>query len=311
MAQARALVIGEALIDIVPSGSQTKELPGGSPMNVAIALGRLGRQVELATWVGRDARGQAIRDHLAASQVALAPGSDGAERTSTATVALDASNQAQYAFDLHWDFQPPGAAKTLAEAFAVLHTGSLATVVEPGAAKVAALLQSLAQLPDAAPTLAYDPNLRPALAPDPAALRPGVEALAAAADLVKASDEDLRFLYPGEDPEAVARRWADLGPALVVLTRGGAGAIAFAGPITLNAQAKRSAVVDTVGAGDTFMGGLIDGLWSLGLVGAAARPRLRAITETQLLRAMDRAAAAAAVTVSRAGANPPWASELA
>ncbi|MDR2348713.1 MAG: PfkB family carbohydrate kinase [Bifidobacteriaceae bacterium] len=306
MSDARALLIGEALIDIVPGQPANQELPGGSPMNVAITLGRLGRPAELAAWIGRDARAGAIRDHLAASGVALAPGGDGAPRTSTASVRLDASGQAQYVFDFEWDFHPPARAGD----FALVHTGSLATVIEPGAAKVAAFFQGLAEAPETAPTLTYDPNLRPALAPPPEVLRPAVEALVAAADVVKASDEDLRLLYPDRDPAAVGRDWAEAGPALVVLTRGGAGALAFAGPIALNAQAKNSAVVDTVGAGDTFMGGLIDGLWSLGLIGPANRPRLRAISETQLLWAMDRAAAAAAVTVSRAGADPPWASEL-
>jgi fructokinase len=274
-------------------------------MNVAIALGRLGRSVELATWLGADDRADRIARHVEASGVELAPGSRGAPRTSTAAVQLDASGGAQYVFDLLWEFEPPGGVA----GFGVVHTGSLATAVEPGATEVAAFFERLKS--QAGAVLTFDPNLRPDITPDPRAARPRIEGLVAAADVVKASDEDLRYLYDDRDPVATARSWAREGPALVVLTRGAAGALAFVGPISVNAPAKGSTVADTVGAGDTFMGGLIDGLWSQGLIGAAARPALRSMTETQLLRAMDRAALAAAVTVSRPGADPPWARELA
>ncbi|MDR2381238.1 MAG: carbohydrate kinase [Bifidobacteriaceae bacterium] len=307
MAKARALVIGEALIDIVPKGDTTLELPGGSPLNVAVALGRLGRRVELVAWLGRDPRGQAIEEHLRASHVTLAAASLGAARTSTATVRLDATGSADYVFDLDWDFTPPSALRDVA----VVHTGSLAVGIDPGAPRVVDFFQGLKQSSAPAPTLTFDPNLRPSLVGEPAVLAPRIERLVAAADVVKASDEDLRYLYPVADPAAIARAWASAGPALVVMTRGAGGALAFAGEISVDAPAKPADVADTVGAGDTFMAGLIDGLWSQQLLGAAARPALRAMTESQVLVALERAGAAAAVTVSRPGANPPWAAELA
>ncbi|MDR2254305.1 MAG: PfkB family carbohydrate kinase [Bifidobacteriaceae bacterium] len=306
MADNRALVIGEALIDIVVRGSNSSEFPGGSPMNVAVALARLGREVELATWIGNDPHARAIAAHVAESGVLLTPGRAGAARTPTATARLDASGAARYEFDLEWDFKTPPELAGVA----VVHTGSLATAVSPGAEQVVEFFTSLKGSPAAAPTLSFDPNLRPALIADPAAIRPVVERLVAAADLVKASDEDLAWLYPDRDGAAVAREWAETGPAVVVLTRGAAGALALAGPILLDTAAPRTHVADTVGAGDTFMAGLIDGLWVEGLVGAERRAALRSIGENQLLRAIDRAASAAAVTVSRPGADPPWADEL-
>ncbi|MDR2378159.1 MAG: carbohydrate kinase [Bifidobacteriaceae bacterium] len=296
----RALVIGEALTDIVAG----RELPGGSPMNVAVALGRLGREVDFASWIGPDGRGQAIEDHLAASRVRLLEGSRAAPRTSTATVRLDADGQARYVFDLLWDFSPPPAAD-----LAVVHTGSLATICPPGAAKVAAFVESVRAGGEAGPTVTFDPNLRPAVTRDPAAARPLIERLAAASDVVKASDEDLAHLYGG-DPERAAADWAKAGPAVVVVTRGGAGAKAWCAAGVVELAARPARVVDTVGAGDTFMAGLIDGLWRQGLAGAGRRRQLRAIGLPQLEAAMDRAARAAAVTVGRAGADPPWSFEL-
>ncbi|MDR1394292.1 MAG: PfkB family carbohydrate kinase [Bifidobacteriaceae bacterium] len=306
--QTRALVIGEALIDVVPrAGASPLELPGGSPLNVAIGLGRLGRLVDLETWIAPDPHGWAIQQHLAESHVHLAAGSLDARFTPTAKVEFNPSGGARYVFDLEWDFTPP---QSLGD-IAVLHTGSLATAVEPGGAKLATFFGSLKNTLDAVPTLTFDPNLRPAVTPDPETIRPRVEALAAVADVVKVSDEDLAFLYPERDPLDVIGGWAEQGAALAVLTSGQAGATAVAGAVSVNAPAKAVDAVDTVGAGDAFMSGLIDGLWTEGLIGAGARPALRSISETQLVRVVDRARTVAAAVVGRAGANPPWARELA
>lgn len=298
------LAVGEALIDVVHRADGTvDELPGGSLANVALTLGRLGRDARLVTWIGDDAHGAALRDWLAASGVTLAPGSADADRTSVATAHLDAHGAATYEFDLEW--QVP-ARTTVDAGTRALHTGSIAAVLEPGAAAVRELVASAR----ATATVTYDPNARPALMGDPADARPRIEALVALADVVKVSDEDLAWLAPGTDPVAVARDWLALGPAVVVVTLGGEGAVAVTATGEQRVAAPRVQVVDTVGAGDSFMGALIDGLWDADLLGADRREALRAIDDATLADLLERCVAVAAITVSRAGANPPRRAEL-
>lgn len=299
------LAVGEALVDAVrrPDGSTT-EHPGGSLANVALTLGRLGREVRLATWLGRDERGATVRAWLDESHVALADGSDGATRTSVARATLDAAGSATYEFDLEWRV-PDGAAAdagTLA-----VHTGSIAAVLEPGAADVRRLVEAAR----ATSTVTYDPNARPVLMGTADRTRPRVEELVALADVVKVSDEDLAWLTPEVAPLDVARSWVhDLGASVVVVTFGGAGATAVAHSGELTVASRKVDVVDTVGAGDSFMGALLDGLWEADLLGAERRDALRAVDLGTLERLLHRCATVAAVTVSRAGANPPWAHEL-
>lgn len=299
-----ALIIGEALVDVVVTGQTRAAHPGGSPANVAIGLGRLGRPVELATRLAGDDHGRAVTAHLAASDVRLTAGSDEAERTSVATALIDETGTATYEFEIEWDLAdvvPTG--RPL-----VVHTGSIAAVLEPGAASVAAAVAALR--PTA--TVTYDPNLRPSLMPPAAETRPVVEALVALADVVKVSDEDLAWLAPSTDPIEVMTAWLTTGPAVVVLTRGGEGATALTHDgRRLEIAAPRVTVADTVGAGDSFMGGLIDGLWEAGLLGADRREALRAIDDATLTAILDRCARIAAITVSRPGADPPTAAELA
>lgn len=301
----RALVVGEALVDIVRRlDGRVDEHPGGSPANVAIGLGRLGRPVDLLTWFGPDARGDRVRAHLEDSAVHIVAGSDGAARTPVAIATLDATGAATYTFDLDW--QVPAAVALPAD-LAVVHSSTIGAALAPGGASVLRLLAGARALS----TVTYDPNIRPALLGSVAAARPLVERLVGLADVVKASDEDLAWLEPGVAPADVAARWASAGPALVVLTRGGDGLIAVtSGGVSVEVAAPRVAVADTVGAGDSFMSGLIDGLWSAGLLGAARRTALAAIDRDTLIRILERSARIAAITVSRAGANPPWAAEL-
>ena len=156
----RVLVVGEALVDVVTHVDGRSTLaPGGSPANVAVGLGRLGREVELASWIAPDAHGLLVTAHLSASNVALAPGCIQAERTSVATAVLDDQGGAQYTFDVGWRV----GAETLAscQASAVLHTGSLAAVLEPGASRVVSLLDE--RRPET--MITYDPNIRPSLMP--------------------------------------------------------------------------------------------------------------------------------------------------
>ncbi|MDO8144278.1 MULTISPECIES: carbohydrate kinase [unclassified Isoptericola] len=299
------LAVGEALVDVVerPDGTRT-EHPGGSLANVALTLGRLGRDARLATWIGRDDRGETVRSWLAASGVTVTPGSDAATRTSVARATLDAAGTATYDFDLEW--RVPAGTRADAGTLAV-HTGSIGAVLEPGAADVRAVVEAAR----ATSTITYDPNARPVLMGDAASARERVESFVRLADVVKVSDEDLAWLAPETAPLDVARGWVhELGAALVVVTFGGEGSTAVTATGEVHVPSRPVQVVDTVGAGDSFMGALLDGLWSADLLGADRREALATIDHATVERLLSRCAAVAAVTVSRAGANPPWIDDL-
>jgi len=298
-----ALVIGEALVDIVErTDGTTSAHPGGSPANVALGLARLGCRVDLLTSLGDDAHGRLVRDHVETAGVNLVPGPP-APRTSVATATLDNTGAANYRFDLEWDL---AATPAPSERACVVHTGSIAAVLEPGAQQVHALISAARTHA----TVTYDPNARPALMGDPATARRRIEEFVALADVVKVSDEDIAWLAPGEEILEVAAAWRMRGPALVVVTRGAEGAIAFADCGIVTVSPAPVAVVDTVGAGDSFMSGLIDGLWDAGLLGADQRPALGDISADVLREVLERCARIAGITVSRAGANPPTRDEL-
>jgi fructokinase len=299
-------IVGEALIDVVPNeDGTTTDRPGGSPANVAITLGRLGREPHLVTSVASDARGASILEWLGESgvDVVVAPTSSG--RTSTAAVVLAEDGSASYEFDLDWDLPT----ELLADATAgadVVHSGSIATVLDPGCEAVEAAMAAA----KGNALVTFDPNARPAITPDVTSVRARVERLVALSDVTKVSDEDLGWYYPGEDVISVAQRWQASGPALVVVTLGGDGAHLVTSWGVVTVPGVKVSVVDTIGAGDTFMGALIDALVGLGAAGASARTVLEGLTEEQLIEVGTWAARAAAVTVSRAGANPPTRAEL-
>lgn len=298
------LVVGEALVDIVERlDGSVAEHPGGSPANVALGLARLGHEVELLTRIGDDERGLAVLAHLRASGVLVAPESVTGAPTSTATARIDAAGVAAYDFDLDWRL----AARPVPEGYRALHTGSIAVFVEPGGTDVVDLVRRASSRL----TVTYDPNARPALMGDPVAARARVEEIVRHAQVVKVSDEDLAWLTSGEDPQDVARQWQKSGPALVVVTRGGAGAFAVFGNGEVAVPGAEVTVVDTVGAGDSFMGALLDHLARHDLLGAAAHPRLHALTEDDVRAMVEHAVLVAGITCSRAGANPPTAGELA
>ncbi|WP_028050909.1 carbohydrate kinase [Cellulomonas sp. URHD0024] len=302
----RALVVGEALIDEVARPDGTRERhPGGSPANVALGLGRLGRSVDLLTWLGEDADGDLVREHLGRSNVNVLTGDRWAVRTPVATANLDAQGVASYSFDLEWDL--PSSWDESGGGPLVVHTGSIATVLQPGGAAVERLIAR------SQPTssITYDPNLRPMLMGSPADVLPVVDALVRLSDVVKVSDEDLAWLLPGVAPAEIAEQWSRSGPSLVVVTHGPDGAFASTSAgARLHVPGLRVDVVDTVGAGDSFMGGLIDGLWSVGLLGAASRQALADASPAVIQTVLERCVRIAAITVSRAGANPPLAREL-
>lgn len=300
----RVRVIGEALIDIiVTADGSVAEHVGGSPANVAIGLSRLGHSTELTTWIGPDPRGRRIAALMRAEGVRLAPESTNAAQTSTARANLDATGAAHYTFELSW--APPvlvGKAP-----LGHVHTGSIAATITPGADHVLDAVRAVR--PTA--TVSYDPNVRPSLMGSPDAVRQRVETLVGLADVVKASDEDLAWLYPGVPVAEVLSNWASLGPAICAATQGADAVLVEVAREQRSCPTCPTTVADTVGAGDSFMAGLISGLLDLGLLGGAdARRRLAGTRIDQVSSAIDLALACAAITVSRAGANPPVRAEL-
>lgn len=298
MGSERALVIGEALIDIVQrDGTVIGEHVGGSPLNVAVGLARLERGVDFLTHIGDDERGRRIADYVKASGAELVSGSVTADHTPTAVATLDDSGKAQYEFDIDWALSgTPEVAPPL-----VAHTGSIATILEPGCRAAAALLDAY----HLSATICFDPNVRPALITDDEQARSRIDRLVEKCDVVKASDEDLHWIDPNRSPEQVAKTWLSLGPAIVAVTTGESGAFAMCKAGTARVQARKVDVVDTVGAGDAFMTGLIDALWSLGLLGADRRPALRDISVDQLTGVLQTAGLNSALTVAKAGADLP------
>lgn len=293
-----SLVIGEALIDIVTaSDGATTEYVGGSPLNVAVGLGRLGRPVEFVTRIGDDTRGRSIIRHLEQSGVIVAPGSVTAQRTATAHATLDTAGSATYEFDIEWDLPSPSGAS----APSLVHTGSIAAVMEPGCDVVANMLERRR----AAATISYDPNVRPVLITDKTRARERIEHLVSISDIVKVSDEDLRWYDPDRDPVDIARAWLSRGPAMVAVTKGAEGAFAVCAAGLVEVAARHVEVVDTVGAGDAFMAGLLDGFWSHGFLGAESRAALHAIEPDELRNVLDNAVLMSGLTVARAGADLP------
>ena len=301
------VVVGEALVDLVGQrGSRTLVAhPGGSPANVALGLARLGDEVTLMTRVGRDALGEMILTHLRSSGVRV-EGGRGPEGTPTSlAIATLAAGVATYDFRIEWDI---GELEPLPIETRCLHTGSLATALAPGRTNVEDLLRRERQRGRV--TICYDPNVRPALLGTPEQALPGIERLVALCDVVKVSDEDLHWLYRDRRDEDVAREWLGLGPALVVVTRGGQGVYATTADLELWRPAMSIDLVDTVGAGDSFTSGLLDGLRRADLIGGSRRGAMAAIDESTLVSVVDAAALVAAITCSRPGADPPTRAEV-
>lgn len=288
--QVDVLVIGEALIDIVERDGGAREHVGGSPANVALGLGRRGLDVALLTQVGDDERGRAITAHLAESGAHVLPQSFGAARTSKALARTAPDGAAEYEFDIAWDALPP-----VDVAPRLVHTGSIAAFLEPGATSVRELLSRA----DAQVT--FDPNIRPALLGSRAEAFPAFEAIARLSTVVKMSDEDAAWLFPGRTVDEVLDTVLALGARLAAITQGADGATLATSADRVHVPPVQVRAVDTIGAGDTFMASLIHS--TLGLEGVElGLPILERIGEE--------AVRAAAITVSRAGADLPWANEL-
>ncbi|MDQ0614342.1 fructokinase [Microbacterium sp. W4I4] len=291
----RIAVVGEALVDVVVGGESHA---GGSPMNVAVGLTRLGYPSELNAWIGSDGHGDLIRAHLAADGVQLGAGTRSEGPSWTASVDLDADGRAEYAFRLHGDIPIPAI-----DEYELVHTGSIGALREPASS---ALLEAFRAAP-ARTVRSFDPNIRAAVIGPAAADR--VFALAASAQIVKLSDEDAAWLRPGQHPADVLRELADGGTRFAVVTRGPEGALALVDGVVYERPALPVTVADTIGAGDAFMSGLLFGLLRDGadrLIAGGAPIPAQLVTS-----ALDTALTSAAIAVSRVGANPPHSDELA
>lgn len=302
-------VIGESLVDIIddPRGGNTapEKHPGGSPLNVAVGCARLGLRTRLVTHFAKDPYGQLIAEHLGNNCVETIVG--GSHPTSTAMATLDETGAARYTFDISWDINRASIpALAAAESSTHVHTGSLATVLPPGSKSVMGLIEGARHHA----TISFDPNCRPAISPNQTRAREQVEDFVAVSDIVKASDEDLRWLYPDRTVEELMEAWLALGPAMVALTRGAQGPVILSRAGRVDMPAETVTVADTVGAGDSFMAALIAGLTQLDMLGAAARERLREINQDQLHALANYANTAAGITCSRPGANPPELADL-
>lgn len=300
-------VVGESLVDVVRAAGAVRDgsaHPGGSPANVSVGLARLGTPVTLITQFGDDDHGRLLGDHLAASGVRVrrVPGSP---LTSTATAVLDEHGAARYAFRLTWDLTAP---PEPAEGTRCLHTGSLATSLDPGARAVEELLAR--QRAEGSATISLDPNIRPALLPSRELARSRTERQVAHADIVKVSEEDLQWLYPGRAPVDIARSWQRTGPALVIVTLGGAGSLAVTREDIVRQPSPVIRVADTVGAGDAFTAGMLHWLYDADLLGGGHRDALRGIGRRDVTQLLDMATSTAAVTCTRPGADPPTLPEL-
>lgn len=299
------LCAGESLIDMVPHDGGFRPLAGGSVYNTAIALGRLGEPVAYLWPISRDPFGEMLLRPLSEAGVNtdLCPRTD---RLTTLALVTLTGGEARYSF---YDEGSAGRMLTdrdlpaLPGTVQALFAGGISLVPDPCGAAIESLI---ARDGDRLPVM-LDPNIRPFFIADADAYRARLSRLIARADIVKLSGDDLEWLYPGVAPDDAARQVLAQGPRLVLQTGGAAGARAHWAGETVAAPAIRTTVADTIGAGDTFNAGV---LASLRRQGVLTKAGLSAITAGQIAAALALGAQAAAVTVSRPGANPPWAHEM-
>lgn len=306
------LCCGEALIDMIPAPTSTGRdgfVPhsGGAVFNTAIALGRLGVQAGFLSGVSNDMFGAQLLASLAASHVNTTHVIR-ADRPSTLAFVQITDGQASYSFfdeNSAGRMLRPGDMPALDDQVSALFFGGISLACEPCADAYAALLAREA----GARLVMIDPNIRPGFITDAARYRTRLAAMIAQADIVKLSDEDLNWLYPENLPlRDKVMQLQQSGPALVVLTKGRDGATGYLanGP-EISVPVQQVDVIDTVGAGDTFNAGLLAKLSELGQL---TRDAIKTLSPDHLHAALTHGARAAAITVSRAGANPPWTSEL-
>ena len=290
-------VCGEVLIDILPTGP----VVGGGPANTAKALARLGYDVDFIDGISTDAFGVSARKELARDGVGLSLALSSDKPTSTATVTLDSTGSASYEFLIEgtatFDFAHSWLPDPERLKPAVLHIGTLVTIVEPASS---VLHEWAIKTAEFAP-IVFDPNVRTSVVGDRVKYRAAVEKWVGISSVVKLSDDDISWLYPDEAMDEVAQRWIAGGTSLVVVTRGAKGIIGYTEHGFVEVAGAQVSVVDTVGAGDTVGAVLVEGIVKHSVSGLHG----------QVLNAvLHRAAVAAGITVSRAGAQPPRLHEL-
>lgn len=304
------LCCGEALMDMLPreiggEGTAFLPVPGGAIFNTALALGRLGTPAGFLYGVSNDLFGEQLLAHLAASNVATDLTIRSPRPTTLAFVRLKDGN-ATYTF---YDENSAGRMITAADlpalpaAVSTLYFGGISLIGEPCGTALEALLMREA----GSRVIALDPNIRPGFITDETAYRARLSRIFAKADILKLSEEDLEWYAPGSDFDTMAKSWIAGGVKVVLKTLGKDGARALTATQDITVPARKVEVVDTVGAGDTFNAGFLS---SLAEAGALTKAGVGALSDAVLTAALTRATSVAAVTVSRAGANPPWAHEL-
>jgi len=294
-------VVGEVLIDLIPEGADRKPVVGGGPANTAKALAKLGIDTQFIDGISIDDFGQMAQKELITEGVKLDYVKYSAKPTCLAIVSLSESGSATYkfeikntaTFDFTLDWLPiPQTSRPL-----LLHIGTLATVIEPGASALFEWAQSVAR--EAA--VVFDPNIRPTVISDRAKYVAQVERWVAISSAIKVSDEDIKWLYPFLNVEQAVNNWLTKGPSLIVVTYGDKGLAGFRVGEKVDVEAEKVKVADTVGAGDTVGAVLVE---------AIVKEGLATLTGSRLEIMLKRAAKAAAITVSRVGANPPASEEL-
>jgi fructokinase len=294
-------VCGEVLIDLIPDGTERRPVVGGGPANTAKALAKLGITTQFIDGISNDIYGQMASDELLADDVLLDYVKYSDKPTCLAIVSLSKTGGATYEFVMDdtatFDFDGswlPDAAQLKPS---LLHIGTLVTAIEPAASVLFEWAKKVALI---AP-IVFDPNIRPAVMSDRDAYVRQVERWVGISSAVKVSDDDIYWLYSGADLNKVVNNWLALGPELVVVTFGDKGLAGFRDKTKVSVGAKKVVVADTVGAGDTV--GAI-------LVEAIIQDGLAKLTGDRLTLMLDRAARAAAITVSRTGARPPGRNEI-
>ena len=294
-------VAGEVLIDLISDGSKQKPIVGGGPANTATALSKLAIDTQFIGGISGDEYGQMAKDELVASGVKLDYVKYSDKPTCLAIVSLSDSGSASYEFVIEntatFDFTPNWLPNPETERPTLLHIGTLATVIEPGASVLFDWVQSVTKV---AP-IVFDPNIRPAVISDREEYLIQVERWVSISSAIKVSDEDIRWLYPSLGIDQVVNNWLAKGPSLIVVTYGDKGLVGYRVGEKVSVDAVKVAVADTVGAGDTV--GAI-------LVEAIVKDGLNTLSGAGLEMMLKRAAKAAAITVSRSGANPPTLKEI-
>ena len=294
-------VTGEVLIDLIPDGSERKPIVGGGPANTAKALSKIGINTQFIDGISSDEYGQMAKDELVASGLKLDYVKYSDKPTCLAIVSLSDSGSASYEFVIEntatFDFTPDWLPNPQTDRPTLLHIGTLATAIEPGASVLFEWAQSVAKV---AP-IVFDPNIRPAVIGDRKEYVMQVERWVSISSAIKVSEEDIRWLYPSLEIEQVVNNWLAKGPSLIVVTYGDKGLAGYRVGEKVFVDAVVVVVADTVGAGDTV--GAI-------LVEAIVKDGLDTLSGVKLEMMLKRAAKAAAITVSRSGANPPTLKEI-